>query len=323
MKWLSREEVESALSMSDAIEAVRRAYVELATGGAVIPLRTAIAQPRHDGVTLCMPGYLSESDALAVKIVSVHGGNPARGLPRIHALVILLEAETGRPLAILEGGSLTALRTGAGSGVATALLARPDACTAAIFGAGVQARTQLLAVAAVRPLRRARIYAPRLEAVQAMIAELRPRLDPAVELLAAHSPAEAVRDADIICTATTSTTPVFDGADLQPGAHINAVGSYQPDVQEIDCETLRRAACIAVDSREAALAEAGDLLIALARGAISADAISAEIGEIAAGLKPGRTRETDITCFKSVGNAAQDVAVAQAVYRSADIPVRA
>jgi alanine dehydrogenase len=317
MKLLTRSDVQRAISMPAAIEAVRRAYIELSRGSADVPLRAVIAEERHDGVTLVMPGYLREADALAVKIVSVHARNAARNLPRINALVVLLDPQTGRPAAMMDGTYLTALRTGAGSGVATDLLARPDAETAAIFGAGVQARTQLLAVAAVRPIRRVHVYAPRGESVHAMIAELRPRLDPAIAWHAATAPAEAVRDADVVCAATTSATPVFNGADLKPGAHINAVGSYQPAVREIDGETLRRAHRIVVDSREGAMAEAGDLLIALAQGAIRPDDIHAEIGEIAAGLKPGRERETDITFFKSVGTAAQDAAVAQAVYQQA------
>lgn len=303
--------------MSGAIEAVRRAFIELSTGSADIPLRATMPLARHDGVTLFMPGHLREAGALAVKIVSVHAGNPARNLPRINALVVLIEPETGVPVAAMEGGYLTALRTGAASGLATDLLARKDAETAAVFGAGVQARTQLLAVAAVRAINRFRVYARHSENVQAMIAELRPRLDPSVEILPAQSPAEAVRDADVICAATTSSTPVFDGADLKAGAHVNAVGSYQPEVQEIDCKTLRRASKIVVDSREGSMAEAGDILVAIARGAITSDDIYAEVGEIAAGSKPGRENDDEITYFKSVGNAAQDAAVAHAIYQRA------
>lgn len=302
--------------MREAVEIVRNAFVELSTGRADIPLRTALPQPSHDGLTLVMPGYLSESDALAVKIVSIHNRNPQLNLPRIHALVVVLDASTGRPVAAMEGGYLTALRTGAASGVATDLLARRDAAVAAIFGAGAQARTQILAVAAVRPIKQFRIYARRRETVEALIAELHPRL-PSAELLAADSPSHALRNADVICAATTTPTPVFDGADLKPGAHINAVGSYTREMQEIDCATLRRASKIVVDQREPALAEAGDLIIAIERGEIRAADIYAEIGEIAAGWKAGRERDDEIIYFKSVGNAAQDVAVAQAIYHRA------
>jgi alanine dehydrogenase len=313
MLILNREEARSALPMREAIPIVREAFVQLSTGQADAPLRAAIRPARHEGVTLVMPGYLNGTDALAVKVVSVFPDNQALRLPTIHALILLLNAATGAPLAVMEGAGLTALRTGAASGVATELLARNDAEVAAIFGAGAQARTQLLAVCAVRPLRRAWVYSPNPEHTHSFIAEMQPQVG-ATELLAANSPGQAAREADIICAATTSSTPVFEGTHLKAGAHINAVGSFTPEMQEVDCVTLQRAAKIVIDARESALAEAGDLLVALAQGAIQGDDIYAEIGEIAAGLKPGRASAEEITYFKTVGNAALDVAVAQAIY---------
>ena len=303
--------------MREAVEVVKRAFSGLSTGRADIPLRTILSLPKHDGVTLFMPGYLSDSESLAVKIVSVHNRNPERDLPLINAVVVVIDPATGQAMAAIEGGYLTALRTGAGSGAATDLLARRDAEVAAIIGAGEQARAQTLAVAAVRPIKRFWIYARRRARVEEMIAEMRPKLGPSIELLEAHSPSQAVREALVICAATTSSTPVFDGADLRPGAHVNGVGSYRPAMQEIDCATLRRASKIVVDSRESALTEAGDLMIAIERGEIQPSDIYAEIGEIAAGLKAGREDDDEITYFKSVGNAAQDAAVAQAIYQRA------
>lgn len=316
MRLLSRCDVQRALSMRDAIEIVKQAFIELSTGRADIPLRTALPQPEHEGLTLFMPGYLSDSGALAVKIVSIHNRNSQLNLPRIHALIVVLDPATGQPVAAMEGGHLTALRTGAATGVATDLLARQDAEVAAIFGAGAQARTQMLAVAAVRPIKRFWIYARRRETVGALIADMQPQL-PSVELLAADSPIQTVREADVICAATSSPAPVFDGNDLKPGAHINGIGSYTHEMQEIDCATLRRASKIVVDQREAALTEAGDLMIAIERSEIRATDIYAELGEIAAGLKAGREQQDEITYFKSVGNAAQDAAVAQAIYQRA------
>ncbi len=316
MKLLIRSDVQRALSMREAVEIIKLAFAELSTGQADSPLRTAIAQPNHDGVTLFMPAYLSQSDALAVKIASIHNRNPERGLPRIHALVVAIDPATGQTLAAMEGGYLTALRTGAASGAATDLLARADAETAAIIGAGRQAQTQLLAVAAVRPIKRVWIYSRRRESAEAMIAELQPQLV-AIELLVADTSTQAVRDADVICAATNSRTPVFNGEDLKPGAHVNGTGSYTHEMQEVDFTTLRRASKIVVDERKAALAEAGDLIIALNRGEIRHEDLYAELGEIAAGLKPGRQRDDEITFFKSVGNAVQDAAVAQAIYRKA------
>lgn len=321
MRLLTRNDVQRAIRMPDAIESVRQAYIALSTKRANIPARAAISFPAHEGVSLFMPGYLPGDDThketVAIKIVSVHDRNPARGLDRINALVAVFDPETGLPLALMEAGYLTALRTGAGAGVATDLLARKDASRLALFGAGVQARTQLMAVAAVRSLRQCRIFSPHPEKSEAMILELRPLLHSSVELLLARTPAEAVEDADIVCTATNSAIPVFDGTALQPGTHISAIGTYQPERREVDAATLKRCSKIVVDAMEGAMSEAGDLLIPIQHGDIQESHIYAEIGEIAAGLKPGRETETEITFFKSVGNAAQDVAVAETVYRRA------
>jgi ornithine cyclodeaminase len=300
--------------MREAVEAVKRAFIELSTGRADVPLRIALSQPKGAGVTLVMPGYLSDSESLAVKVVSVHDRNAERDLPRINAIVVVIDPATGRAVAAMDGGYLTALRTGAASGAATDLLARQDAEVAAVIGAGAQARAQALSLTAVRPVKRIWIYSRRREQVDEMIAEIRPQLGPSIELLAADSPSQAVREALVICAATTSSIPVFDGAELRPGAHVNGVGSFRPEMQEVDCATLRRASKIVVDSREAAMAEAGDLIVAIGRGEIRPSDIYAEIGEVAAGFKPGRQDDDEITYFKSVGNAAQDVAVAQAVY---------
>jgi ornithine cyclodeaminase len=307
--------------MREAVEVVKRAFSELSTGRADVPLRIALWSPEREGLTLVMPGYLrghlNDSESLAVKVVSVHNRNAERNLPLIHAIIIVIDPTTGQAVAALEGGYLTSLRTGAGSGAATDLLARRDAEIAAIFGAGAQARAQALAVAAVRPIKRMWIYSKRLEQVDEMIDEIGPQLGSSIELLAADSPSQAVREALVVCAATTSSTPVFDGDDLRPGAHVNGVGSFKPAMQEVDCVTLRRASRIVVDSREAAMAEAGDLIVAIERGEIQTSDVYAEIGEIAAGLKPGRQDDDEITYYKSVGNAAQDVAVAQAIYQRA------
>jgi ornithine cyclodeaminase/alanine dehydrogenase-like protein (mu-crystallin family) len=316
MRLLTRSDIQRAIPMRDTIEILKRAFADLSTGRANVPPRLALPQDKHDGVTLLMPAYLLDAEAFAVKIVSIHKRNPERDLPLIQALVVLFDPTTGKPLAALEGGSLTALRTGAASGVATDLLARQEAEVVAIFGAGVQARTQLLGVTAARALKRCWIYARQPEHVQIFLAEMQPQLG-TVELLAARSPAQAVREAHVICAATTSATPVFDGAELQPGTHINAVGSFKPSAQEIDCTTLQRAAKIVIDEHAGARSEAGDILAAIAQGAIAWSNIYGEIGEIAAGLKAGREREDEITYFKSVGNAVQDAAVAQAIYQRA------
>jgi len=317
MRILSRADVQRALTMKDAIAIVRDAFAQLSTNQATVPLRVPVPIAKHDGVTLFMPAYLHATDALAVKIVSVHNQNPAKGLPLIHALVVVVDAATGKPLAAMEGGYLTALRTGAGSGVATDLLARRDARVAAIFGAGAQGRTQLLAMAAVRKLEYVCVFDSSAPQVEKFCAEMCGKQNVPGDLRAASSANEAVRDADIICTATTSSKPVFNGNDLKPGAHINAVGAYTPQMQEVDERTLQRASKIVMDHRAGALAEAGDLIIALKNGAIMESDIYAEIGEIAAGKKRGRERDDEITYYKSVGNAVQDASVARAIYDAA------
>ncbi len=314
IRILSRKDVRQALPMPQAIEAMKAAFAQLSTGQADVPLRVALEAPRHNGVTLFMPAYLSADDQMAIKIVSVFNDNPAQGLPLIHALVVVVDATTGQPIAVMDGTYLTALRTGAASGAATDLLARPDARTAAIFGAGVQGRTQLEAVCAVRSIQKAHVYDLVPEQAAAFAAEMSQRLSLPVQV--ADTPSEAVRQADVICTATTATSPVFDDADVQPGTHINAVGAYTPQMQEIPIETVLRAKVV-IDHHESSLAEAGDLLIPIRQGQMSEDHIYAELGEIAAGVKPGRTSAEEITFFKSVGVAVQDVAAASAALEAA------
>ncbi len=311
---LSHHDVRQALPMREAVGAMKRAFAQLSTGQAEVPLRVPVHVPRHNGLTFFMPAYLAGDDQMAVKIVSVFNDNPARGLPLIHALVVVIDARTGAPVAAMEGASLTALRTGAASGAATDLLARPDAAVAAVFGAGVQGRTQLEAVCAVRPIREAWVYDTDPQRAQAYAREMGGRLGIPVHVAA--SPAEAVRQADVVCTATTSTTPVFDDADLRPGTHINAVGAYTPQMREVPTETVLRARVV-IDHRTASLAEAGDLLIPIQEGRMTEAHIWAELGEIAAGLKPGRMSPEEITLFKSVGVAVQDVAAAAAVLEAA------
>jgi alanine dehydrogenase len=316
LRVLSAVDVRQALPMAEAIAGMREAFSQLSSSQANVPLRSRIQVPAHNGVTLVMPAYLGQSEDLAVKIVSVFPDNVRRGKPTIYAAVILLDATTGRPLALLEGGSLTAIRTGAGSGLATDLLARPEACVVGVLGSGVQAQTQLEAVCTVRSVTTAYVYSPNRDHAQAFAQRLAGRPPMPAEIIVAADSSEAVRDADIICAATTSETPVFADADLKPGAHINAVGSYTPAMQEIGADTILRA-WVVVDSREAALAEAGDLVVPISSGLINTDHIQAELGEIVAGRKPGRTNPDQITYFKSVGVAVQDAVAARISWKNA------
>lgn len=316
LRVLSKQDVQRAVPMREAIEIVKGAFAQLSAGKAVVPLRTQLPVERHEGVTLFMPAYLSESGDLGVKIVSVFPGNLEMGLPTIFALVVIVEASTGRPVAVMDGTYLTALRTGAASGAATDLLARKEARVAAIFGAGAQGRTQLLAVCEVRDIERARVYDTNLQAAESYAKEMGGKGRVPADLKVASSPAEAAREADVICTATTSKTPVFADGDLKQGVHINAVGSFTAEMEEIPEQTVGRAR-IVVGSREGCLAETGDLIIPIRKGLITEDDIYAELGEIAAGIRPGRESAGEITLFKSVGNAVQDVSVAKRVMEAA------
>ena len=302
---LSAQDLRAALPMPAAIAAMKSAFAALSTGQATVPLRIAMSVAPVEGLSLFMPAFLPGS-GLGAKIVSVFPRNAQRVKPIIHGLVVVLDPTTGEPVALCDGTFLTAWRTGAASGAATDLLARPEAKTAALLGCGAQARTQALAIDAVRALDIVRVYASTPAHVQAFVLEMQSQLS--VRLEAASSSAEAVRDADVICAATTSATPVFDGALLKPGAHVNGVGSYTTHMQEVDAAAVSRAR-IFVDARSSALAEAGDLVIPLNAGQTRLEDWT-ELGEVVAGLKPGRQSPDEVTFFKSVGVAVQDVAAA-------------
>ena len=306
---LSGEDVRRALPMRDAIEAMRSAMASLSAGECIVPARTHVDVPEHDGVALFMPSYSPADERMAVKVITLFDRNPERGLPRIQAVVLLLDASNGSPLAMMDGAALTAIRTGAGSGMATDLLARKDAETAAVFGSGPQARTQLEAVCTVRAIRLARVYDPNTEAAARYAREMAVQLS--IPISVSPSPRAALDEADIVCTATVSHTPVFDDRDVQPGTHINAIGSYKPHVQELPGATVARA-YVVVDHRDGALTEPGDLLIPMREGLFGPEHIAAEVGEIILGRKQGRTSDDQVTLYKSVGVAVQDLAAASA-----------
>jgi len=317
LRVLSKSDVRRAVSMGRAIEIVKGAFAQLSADKAVVPIRTQLPVARHEGVTLFMPAYLSETDDLGVKIVSVFPRNLEQGLPTIFALVVVVEAGTGRPIAAMDGTYLTALRTGAASGAATDLLARPDAHVAAVFGAGAQGRTQLEAVCQVRDIHRTWVFDVNTEAAARYADEMRSRGGRIPnDVRVASSPTEAVREADVICTATTSRAPVFADGDLRPGVHINAIGAFTPQMQEIPGEAVRRARVV-VGSREACWAEAGDLIIPRDQGLITESHVYAELGEIVAGKKPGRENDSERILAINIGLALEDVIVANHIYELA------
>ena len=317
VRVITKADIQANLAMSEVIPMVKKAYRALATQQVIMPPRLQIPVEEKEGVTLFMPAYLKQENALGSKIVSVFPHNAQFKRPTINAVFLLISSETGVPLVLMEASWLTALRTGAASGVATEYLARTEAKIAAIFGAGVQGRTQLLAVSHVQPLTKVWVYDPNREAARNFVKEMKTwGSSVPSEILVASSPQEAIKEADIICTATTATRPVFNGADVKPGTHINAIGSHAPGMRELDTATVAKSR-VFPDSLEACKAEAGDFQLPVEEGMWSWDAVAAELGEVVAGMKPGRTSDTEITLFKSVGLALQDMATASYVFRQA------
>lgn len=306
IRILNRDDVRSALPMSMAIDIMKKAFGQYSSGNTTMPLRSRVENPQ--GVTLLMPAHLHESGDFAIKIVSVYGRNPELGLPTIAAAVLILDPDTGIPQALLEGDSLTAIRTGAAGGLAADILARKDSKTVALFGTGIQGRAQLEAVMCVRKIRQVHLFDVSPDSAQNLADEIS-RMPDSPRISVSRDPEAAVTDADIILAATTSRTPVFSGQHLKPGTHITGVGSYTPEMQEIDEITVQQARVI-VDSRESCTHETGDIMIPKAE-------IYAELGEIINGDKPGRKSDREITFFKSVGIAAQDAAAAGAVFKEA------
>ncbi len=308
---LHADDVKKSLPMGQAITAMKAAYASFSSGKAEVPLRARLDIGPHQGICLFMPSFVSgtEVDALAVKAVSVFPANTERGLPTIHAAVLVFDPQSGKPVALLEGSSLTAIRTGAAAGAATDLLAKPAAQTAAIFGAGVQGRTQLEAVCSVREIATAWIYDPQPGRAEAMCEELRGHAPIPEDLRVAPNPGEAASRADIICTATTAVEPVYPARSIRSGTHINGVGSYTLEMVENPPEVIEGAA-IYVDSVEAVLAEAGDFAGPLQKGTLTPQAFT-EIGDVVLGKASGRVSEEQVTFFKSVGIAVQDAMAAQ------------
>lgn len=311
---ISREQVKELLPVEDCIEALRAAHVEFSTGRAIMPVRL-VARLHERGILALMPAWLDDGPRLGVKVVSSFYENPKKGLPMISATVLLFDAETGQAKAIMDGAYLTELRTAAASAVATAELARADASRLALLGAGVQARSHLRAVAAVRALSAVTVCSSSVESAQRFVDEEAAAF-PDVPFRAVSSADEAVRDADVVCAVSSAPDPLFRPESIAPGTHINGVGSHTPSTREIPGETMRDARVI-VDSREANLSECGDCMIPIAEGLFGPEHVSDELGQLLAGSVVGRTSDGEITVYQSCGIAIQDVAAAAVVYARA------
>ena len=312
MLVLTRADLERVLSPLAVVEAMAAAFRRYANGTCTVPPRSA-TPVGQDGVLLTMPAAFSDGAerGLGVKQVSVYPDNRARGHPTLYATYVLMDGASGAPLALLEGTYLTGIRTAATSALAARLLARPDACRVACFGAGFQARFQLLGLAALRPLERVDVIGRNRERARAFAESMRETLGIPVELV--DDPHRAARGAHLIVCATTSPTPVLFGADLSPGTHVDAVGAFRPTDRELDGEAIRRARVV-VDTYAGAMEEAGDVLIPLRDGIIERTHVAAELAEVVTGRRPGRTSDEEVTVFKSVGFALEDLAAARLAY---------
>lgn len=310
LRVLSRADILSLVSMEDAIDAMATAFGQLSGKRAEMPVRVALTS--GGGISLFMPARLQAAGERGVKVASLFPGNRERGLPVINGVVLALDDDTGLPKAVMEAGELTAIRTAAAAGLATRLLSRPESRVLAVFGAGAQAPRQIEAARAVRPIEEVRIVSRGGESARRLAASLE-----GVEARAVADPAEAVDGADVIVAVTPSRTPVFDGARLPAGTHVSGSGSFRPDAQEIGPEVVKRARVV-VEHRESALEEAGDIVVPIRDGTVPPDVIDAELGEIAAGTAPEGSAGRELTFFKSVGTAVQDVAIGAEALRRAE-----
>lgn len=314
MLVLSETQVRGLIDIDELIRALGQAHIQYSTGKAVMPVRLVVPLPDIQGRITSMPGYLHEDKSLGMKVVTYFQNNPKHDLPAILAAIMLFSAESGKLIAVMDGSYITAIRTAGASALATQALANPGRATLGILGAGVQARAHIQALARVRELRQIKIFSPSGVSATAIKRDMEKDLTASIET--APSAEAAVRESDLLVTVSTAKQPIVKSEWLKPGVHINAVGSHRPDSREIDGATLARAK-VFVDSRDAIMAECGDILLALKEKSVDESVIHGEIGEILAGTKPGRRSVDEITLYKSVGIAIQDVATANLVYRKA------
>lgn len=314
VRILTGADVRRLLPMERCIDAMEQVLVALARGQAIQPLRTMLRLPRDRGVFGVMPAQTDQPDVFGVKVITVYPSNEGTPYDSHQGAVLLFEPAHGTLAAIMDATALTGIRTAAVSGLATRWLSNPAAGDLALLGTGVQARTHLEAMHCVRPIRRVRVWSRSPANRASFRAWARSRFDVDVEL--AESPRQAVEGADLICTVTSSPTPVLEGGWLSDGTHINAVGASLPERRELDSDAVARCRLYA-DRVESARSEAGDYLVPLAEGRIGEDHLLGEIGQVAAGILTGRRNDAEITLFKSLGLAVEDMASAHAVLEAA------
>lgn len=316
---LTKTDMEKIFTMKEAIESAKEALRLFSEGKSTIPLRTNIDIAKYKGQSLYMPGYIGgDSQSLGVKIVSVYPNNINKGLTGVPATMVSLNAETGMVEAVMDGTYLTQLRTGACQGAATDLLANKDAKIAALIGTGGQAISQLEAMLNVRGLEEVRIFDMNQERCQKFVGDMQVRFkDFGTNFVAARSSREAVEEADIITSVTTSKKATFEAQYVKPGCHINGVGAYTPEMHEIPAEIVVKADRVIFDTIEGVLAEAGDIIDPLKEGLVNRDHYQGDLGDLLLGRIEGRTSHDEITVFKTVGTAVLDVHTADKILQKA------
>ena len=312
-RLLTERDVRALLPMPDLIASMARALDAYSSGQVDQPVRTVVGVPAHRAFFGVMPAALGDPPALGAKLVTVYPGNHDRGLPSHLAVIVLFDHATGALIALMDGRYITEARTAAVSAVSVSTLARPDASTLAIIGSGVQARSHVEALAHVHAWADVRVWSPNAAHLDTFVGDARGQ---GHAVRAAESAAAAVRDADVVVLATSSATPVVGDGDIRPGTHVCAVGACRPDTREMPASLVARSRFF-VDSRAGALKEAGDLLLAIGDGAVSASHIAAELGDVVGGRAAGRRGADEITIFKSLGMAVEDVTTAHLVLERA------
>ena len=310
MVILNKKQINKIVAMNEAIEAMKTAFVQLSNGEAIVPTRLNMDVPDKNATSLVMPAYSLDSPYYTVKVVSVNYSNPQKGLPLLHSSVQVFDASKGNIVATLDGESVTAIRTGAVSGLATGMLAKKDAKVGAVFGTGVQAKSQVEAILAVKNLEKILVFSRNKESAE-LFCNL---INDTFGIKASTGNKDSLKEADVICTATPSKKPLFDHGDLSLGVHINAIGSFKPHMQEIPVETVINSKVI-VDKIESCTVEAGDLIIPVEKGKWSFDLVHGELGQVILGEVSGRDSDNEITLFKSVGNAIQDLVLANIIMK--------
>ena len=310
MVILNKKQINKMVSMNEAIEAMKTAFIQLSNGEAIIPTRLSTDIPKKNATSLVMPAYSLESPYYTVKIVSVNYANPQKGLPLLHSSVQVFDASKGNMVATLDGESITAIRTGAASGLATGMLAKKDSKVGAVFGTGVQAKSQVEAILNARNLEKILVFSRTKKSAELFCNVIYDTFS----IKASIGNKDLLKETDVICTATPSKKSLFDHEDLSPGVHINAIGSFKPYMQEIPVETVINSKVI-VDRIESCRVEAGDLIIPVEQGKWSFDMVHGELGQLISGEVSGRDPDGEITLFKSVGNAIQDLALANIIMK--------